>query len=275
MKTRLLLCFIAIVLVGCVEKTSCKRGSADNAEAVVEKAHNDTSALSVAENIEKHPVATKIENSKFIFIEPQFQTIELVFNDANFNDFMSLEINGDSTVLAVAAAYTKKYNWSEFNHMLIAGNHAGGGNLYEGYKCLENTGAFIYANKHWVFINKDIDKRILELDGISDACAFAQTMLVHEGKVQQIPKTLPSKRYIRRALCDMHNKLVVVESKNVLTMEEFSNELVESGVYSAIYLDMGAMRYSVWREYSNDSIMTIHPVNNMTKFATNYLRFRI
>jgi hypothetical protein len=93
--------------------------------------------------------------------------------------------------------------------------------------------------------------------------------------VQQIPKTLPVKRHIRRALCDMHNKLVVVESKNKLTLEEFSNELLESGVHSAIYLDMGAMSYSVWREYSNDSIMIIHPVNNMTKFATNYLRFKL
>lgn len=229
----------------------------------------------IVENLNEHIVAAKTENSKLVFIEPHYNTIELIFNDDGFNDFMSLEINGDSTVLAVAAAYTKKYHWSEFNHMLIAGSHAGGGKPYEGYRCPENTGAFIYANKHWSFINRDIDKRICEVSGISDACAFAQTMLVYEGKAQQIPKTLPSKRYIRRALCDIHNKLVVVESKNMLTLDEFSNELVLSGVYSAIYLDMGSMSYSVWREYSNESIKTIYPVNNMTKYATNYLRFRI
>ena len=275
MKTRLLLFFMAIVLVGCVGKPSRQSVNAGDAEVIVEEVLNDQPASSVMENVEKCRVATKTENSKLVFIEPHYNTIELVFNDDGFNDFMSLEINGDSTVLAVAAAYTKKYHWSEFNHMLIAGSHAGGGKSYEGYRCPENTGAFIYANKHWSFINMDIDERISELYGISDACAFAQTMLVHEGKVQQIPKTLPVKRHIRRALCDMHNELVVVESKNKLTLEEFSNELLESGVHSAIYLDIGAMSYSVWREYSNDSIMIIHPVNNITKFATNYLRFQL
>ena len=158
---------------------------------------------------------------------------------------------------------------------MIAGNHVSNGRFYEGYECPENTGAFIYANNHWSFINRDIDKRISEVSGILDACAFAQTMLVYEGKVQQIPNTLPSKRYIRRALCDMHNNLIIVESKVKLTLEEFSDELVKSGVYSAIYLDMGAMNYSVWREYSNDSIKTLHPFNNMTKYATNYLRFQL
>ena len=73
----------------------------------------------------------------------------------------------------------------------------------------------------------------------------------------------------------MHNNLIIVESKVNLTLEEFSDELVKSGIYSAIYLDMGAMNYSVWREYSNDSIKTLHPVNNMTKYATNYLRFQL
>ena len=153
---------------------------------------SDALSEECVEPVDENIVATKTDNSKLVFIEPHYSTIELVFNDTDFNNFMSLGINGDSTIMAVSASYTKKYHWSVFDHTLIAGNHVSNGCFYEGYECLENTGAFIYANNHWLFINRDVDKRIYEVSGISDACAFAQTMLVHEGKVQQIPNTLPS-----------------------------------------------------------------------------------
>ena len=73
---------------------------------------------------------------------------------------LSVNAGDASTVLAVAAAYTKKYHWSEFNHMLIAGSHAGGGKSYEGYRCPETQSiadTFIISLRFFASLRENIN----------------------------------------------------------------------------------------------------------------------
>ena len=57
---------------------------------------------------------------------------------------------GMNHIFVAAAAYTKSYNWTKFNHNLIAGPHIDK-EYNEGYDCEANTGAFYYvhSSKRW------------------------------------------------------------------------------------------------------------------------------
>ncbi len=215
-------------------------------------------------------VTESYESEDLIFYEPVFENISLRLN----HERDTLGYCGIACNLVVAAAYTEVYNWSEFHHKLIDGGHVVDGVYHEGCPCKENTGAFIYADKHWKFVVSDFDDHMKAAGNGNNSCAFAQTMLVHDSQLIQLPAKLQSgKKALRRALCDYHNRLIVVDSKENLTMSEFAAKLYNAGMFSALYLDMGTMRHSRWRAKDGDPMIDIHPSNDTTKYATNYLMF--
>ena len=64
-----------------------------------------------------------------------------------------------------------------------------------------------------------------------------------------------------------------MESNKPQTYEEFAKCLASAGVFSALYLDMGAQSYSLWRERESDDVKEIHPKIDKWVYATNYLNF--
>lgn len=220
-------------------------------------------------------VGFKYDLDQLIVFEPKFETIAISVNESP-SDSLEFPNFSDYQILTVAAAYTHEYkSENAFSHKNIEGDHVVGGSFYEGNKCDENTGAFVYANRHWRFVYDDYQSSIKAAPAFDDACAFAQTMLVYEHKVLPLPDKFENsnKKALRRALCDYQNRLVVMESKSAVTYKEFAQSLLEAGVYAALYLDMGDMSYSLWRDKVDGDEQILHPKHDNLKFATNFLHF--
>ena len=87
------------------------------------------------------------ETSELIIFKPEFESIDLTFgNESPKND--------KAVIACFGAAFTGKC-LNEFTHDNIASDHAGGGNVYKGYECPRNTGAFVFEQGKWIFFYGD------------------------------------------------------------------------------------------------------------------------
>ena len=180
---------------------------------------------------------------------------------------------GDNPVFVTAASYTKSYNWTKFDHNLIAGPHIDS-EYHEGYNCEANSGAFYYVNSpgRWDFVHHGYRETLRDLDG--KGSGFSQVMLVFSGSVCKIHKEVkPDSKRLRRAICDIDNELYIIDSKHPMTMPAFAALLKNAGAFHALYMDMGSMRFSAYKEHLEADWTEIHPRNAMSRYATNYLVF--
>lgn len=176
-------------------------------------------------------------------------------------------------VFVAAAAYTKSYNWTKFNHNLIAGPHIDS-EYNEGYNCEANSGAFYYvdASRRWDFVYRGYRETMWDLDG--KGFGFSQVMLVFNGSICKIHKEAkPDSKRLRRAICDIDNKLYIIDSKHPMTMPDFAMLLKNAGAFHALYMDMGSMRFPSYKECFEGGWTEIHPRNPKSRYATNYLVF--
>lgn len=208
---------------------------------------------------------TKINNTinsenglKFIF--PNFSRIDLVCGTMPFP-------NDTSVILVAEAAYTGK-RINKFSHTNVAGDHVSSGKRYKGYRCVENTGAFVYYNDNWKFCYKNYSN---ELDSATlyGGAAFAQELIIKDYELLTTPRN-DSNINIFRALCELSGKLCIVESDTEITFGAFKRKLVESKVENAIYLDMGSGWNHAWYRTS-DSIVELHPKTH--DYCTNWITF--
>ena len=180
---------------------------------------------------------------------------------------------GLNHVFVAAAAYTKSYNWTKFNHNLIAGPHIDS-EYHEGYYCEANSGAFYYvdSSRRWDFVYHGYRETLRDLDG--KGSGFSQVMLVFNGSVCKIHKEAkPESKRLRRAICDIDNELYIIDSKNPMTMPDFATLLINAGAFHALYMDMGSMRFSAYKEHLESDWTEIHPRTPKSRYATNYLVF--
>lgn len=176
-------------------------------------------------------------------------------------------------VFVAAEAYTKSYHWTKFNHNLIAGPHIDS-EYHEGYNCEANSGAFYYvdSSRRWDFVYHGYRETLRDLDG--KGSGFSQVMLVFNGSVCKIHKEAkPESKRLRRAICDIDNELYIIDSKNPMTMPDFATLLINAGAFHALYMDMGSMRFSAYKEHLEADWTEIHPRNPKSRYATNYLVF--
>lgn len=176
-------------------------------------------------------------------------------------------------VFVAAAAYTKSYNWTKFNHNLIAGPHIDS-EYHEGYNCEANSGAFYYVHSsgRWDFVYRGYRETLRDLDG--KGSGFSQVMLVFNGSICKIHKEAkPDSKRLRRAICDIDNQLYIIDSKHPMTMPDFAMLLKKAGAFHALYMDMGSMRFSAYKEHYEGDWTEIHPRNSKSRYATNYLVF--
>ena len=182
---------------------------------------------------------------------------------------------GDERVFVAAGAYTKSYNWSKLDHDLIAGPHIDD-KFYEGYDEPANSGAFYYLHteKRWDFVHDDYRQCLRDISETGACVAFSQVMLLSDREICSIhPRAKPNKLRHRRALCDINHELYIVDSKYKVSMFEFARLLKTIGVIDGLYMDMGSMRYSAYREFDGLEWVEIHPRNRFTKYCSNYLVF--
>lgn len=203
---------------------------------------------------------------KLVVYYPKFSSIELVCGEMPSKDYSSV-------IFCAAAAFTGSY-LNEFKHNNVAGGHVSGGKYFPGYECEANTGCFVYnGDKTWRFVVDDTDAT-LQNAAATGGMGFSQIMIIHEGKVLQTYRVNPKNHKDVnefRALCELNDRLCVIDSKGFINFMDFVNELKSAGVKNAIYMDMGeGWNYSWWR-HSNGSVIEIH--ETPCAYTTNWITF--
>ena len=180
-----------------------------------------------------------------------------------------------NVIFCCAAAFTGELS-NEFRHSNIAGDHVsdGMGKRYRGYRCLRNTGAFVYYNEKWKFLYEDYSA---ELDSAAkyNGMGFGQEMMIHQGRI--VPHTRKdSDEDLFRALCEINGRIGIADAKECGTFGDFINSLLRAGVSEALYLDMGAgWNHSWYKPQIDDNLMgkaiVIQPKEH--SYCTNWLTF--
>ena len=260
--------FIILSVAICACLSSCRNGSQERT-AVEAEVSNDT-LVTMTQNVVTECMDTTVivtETDHLTLYKPIFYGgVELSHEP----------LRACNRVFMAAAAYTKTYNWTEFSHDLIAGPHIAE-KFYEGYDEPANSGAFYFKNSSysWGFVHDGFENTLKEVAAKEEvATGFSQVMLVYDGSACSIhPNARPRKLALRRALCELDGELYIIDSKREVTMYNFIESLLAQGVKHALYMDMGGMKYSLYKEYYDGEWIEIHPANANTKYCTNYLVF--
>ena len=199
-------------------------------------------------------------------LKPQFVSVDMAFgNESPKHD--------KSVILCVGAAFTGE-RLSEFSHSNIAGEHAGGGQVYKGYSCARNTGAFVYSNGEWKFLHgkdkKNNYSTLLDNAAKKGGCGFAQEMMIYNKKRVKTTRSKDNTN-IFRALCDKNGQLLIIESSSFIEFGDFIDALISYGVDNALYLDMGTWSYG-WYRPTNDTFENM--LFRIHDYHTNWLIFK-
>ena len=204
------------------------------------------------------------------------QTEHLTFYYPNFKSIDQAsgkmpDISDARVEFCCEAAFTGQL-LSSFKHSNVADNHVSGGKWYQGYNCRANTGAFVWYQDKWEFMEK---KKYLTG---KPACqmAFCQYLLILNGKQTPMWERMRKNRTRYRALCEMDGRLCLIESRKVVTLEFFIRCLMESKVSNAIYLDMGAGWNYAWYRDAKGNAHEIFPESKKAsdfQYRTNWVTF--
>ena len=219
--------------------------------------HSDSSYLS-----ESTIHVERIDTNGLVILFPSFSQIDL--RCGNLPDSSE-----EKVVLFAEAAYTRTPLEREFRHCKIAGDHVSKGIRYKGYNCCRNTGAFVYYAGKWKFLYNDYSA---EMDSAAKygGAAFAQEMMIHNSDIKRTARG-DRNNNVFRALCELNNRLCVIESLEDIRFGDFKSSLKEIGVSEAIYLDMGFGWNHAWYRANDKSIVELHP--KVHDFCTNWITF--
>ena len=161
---------------------------------------------------------------------------------------------------------------NEFKHSNIADNHICNGVMKKGYRCKTNTGGFVWGKGKWKFMRKaDFPK-----DANGWNMGFCQLLIIHNAEARPIGSKMRKNRTVYRALCEKDGKLCIVESKKVVTYEDFVKYLVAFKVKHALYLDMGSGWNYAWYRDKGGKVIEQFPESKKSpnyKYRTNWITF--
>ena len=200
------------------------------------------------------------ETNNYTIYFPHFSKIDLACNK------MPRPEENDSIIFVCEAAFTGELLTS-FQHSNIAGNHVSAGKLFKGYKCTANTGLFAYYNGYWTFTLHNYKDEIYAAHK-NGGMAFGQNMIIYNKQVQ---KEFRSNNNIYRALCELNNKLCIIESKKNIPYSRFIQLLQQIDVTHALYLDMGPGWNYAWLRPTENSIIKLH--KETSHYTTNWITF--
>lgn len=219
------------------------------------------------ENPDDQPVSNEInlverlDTLGIIVLYPKYSTIDLVCG--------TIPSKSDESVILVAEAAFTGELLKEFKHTNVAGDHVSDGVRYKGFKCKRNTGAFVYYNTGtWKFCYQDYSNE-MDLAAQNGGCAFAQEMIIHNGKLVKTTRKDTNKNQFR-ALCDHEGNLCVIESSQLVSFGEFKKALLSFGVSDALYLDMGPGWNHAWYR-QDETMIELHP--KIHDYCTNWITF--
>ena len=107
---------------------------------------------------------------------------------------------------------------------------------------------------------------------ISDSASFFQQIQLNRDGLPLVFRKDVS-LFQRRAICVLHGKAVVAESKIACTLQQFADALDAAGVENSIYLDMGSWDEG-WFRRENNEIQTIGLIRTATKRQSNWFVYR-
>lgn len=216
---------------------------------------------STPSSLKRAQYVERIDTCSLIVLYPKFSHIDLVCGEMP-------SLKDTSVILFAGACFTGKCE-PVFHHRNIAGNHVSKGVRYQGYRCNRNTGAFLYANGRWRFVYKNYEEAMNGMSG-GNSAAFSQEMLIHGGKFVKTQRKDTNRNQFR-ALCQIGDKLCVIESAEKMEFGEFKKCLMKVNVREALYLDMGAGWNYAWYRTSRDSVTELHRKTH--NYGTNWITF--
>ena len=204
----------------------------------------------------------RIDTNGLIILFPAYSTVDL--RCGNMPDSSEGKV-----ILFAEAAYTRTPLEREFRHCKIAGDHVSKGIRYNGYRCCRNTGAFVYYGGKWKFMYQDYSA---ELDSAAKygGAAFAQEMMIHNSDIKRTVRG-DGNINVFRALCELNDRLCIIESLEDIRFGDFKSSLKEIGVSEAIYLDMGVGWNYAWYRVNENTIVELHP--KIHGYCTNWITF--
>ena len=161
---------------------------------------------------------------------------------------------------------------NEFKHFNIADNHICNGVMKKGYRCKTNTGGFVWGKGKWKFMRKAEFPK--DVNGWN--MGFCQLLIVYNAGARPIGSKMRKSRTVYRALCEKNGKLCIIESKKVVTYEDFVKYLVEFKVKHALYLDMGSGWNYAWYRDKEGKMKERFPESKRSpsyKYRTNWIAF--
>ena len=223
----------------------------------------------IDDQIEKAEELMQVDGKVLIAIDESHEGLKVYYPEFSYIDLVcgqeSPKDNAEA-ILCCAAAFTGS-RLADFKHSNIAGNHVSGGEMHKGYKCIHNTGAFVWYNGKWEFLHKDY-AAAMSAAAKNGGTAFAQNMIIFNGEAQPRYR---SNSNIYRALCELDGKLCVIQSDEEIRYSEFVDMLMAAGVTHALYLDMGGWREG-WYRVKEDADIT-YLCQKENKFYTNWITF--
>ena len=210
-------------------------------------------------------VATNVETTANLYVYyPEYSKIDLVCGQMPKSTDKSVEF-------CCEAAFTGEL-LAEFKHSNIADNHICNGMMKKGYRCKANTGGFVWGKGKWKFMRKaDYPK-----DANGWNMGFCQLLIIYKTEARPIGSKMRKNRTVYRALCEKNGKLCIVESKRVVTYEDFVKYLVEFKVKHALYLDMGDGWNYAWYRDKEEKVKERFPESKKSsnyKYRTNWITF--
>ena len=172
-------------------------------------------------------------------------------------------LTDENVILAFQAADIRADNYKIVGAFVLKGKPVAWGLSKKGYCAILRDS---------IFIGKADNSPLFEEATECDGYFFRQYPLVSNGEVEH--SELKSQA-IRRALCDVENRVVVVETQTNASMHDFSQLLVDIGVDNAIYL-IGSSEsfYSITDMHGNRQVRNTFPITANPSWASlKYLNF--
>lgn len=197
--------------------------------------------------------------------------------------------NDGSVMLMAEAAYTRvKPLRKKFSHANIHGIHVSGGRRYQGTPFDRKTGAFVYYEGKYRFVQlSTVDTATLHVTPLDDykrRCAvfdtaawrggmgFMQELIIYRGTIMPTVRR-DHEEHQYRALCSHEGRLCIIESDTIVAFGTFKERLHAYGVNDAVYLDMGSgWNYAWYRDGEN--IVVLNPEAYYSRYCTNWIVFR-
>lgn len=196
-----------------------------------------------------------------LILSPKFSRVDLVCG--------TMPSPQDKNVLLCAEACFTGTLSRTFSHSNVASDHISGGRYHKGFRCKRNTGAFIYADGRWSFLHGTYTRH-MKAAARPGSAAFAQEMIIHCGKAVSTTRKDTNRNQFR-ALCQIHGRLCIAESKTVIPFGDFKHALLQAGATEALYLDMGPGWNHAWYRPSSHTVTILHPKTH--PYCTNWITF--